>query len=192
MVYLSCPAPSGFPAISPADAFNPAYDEFTTTNSLGEYTFSGLVAGTYTVMELVPNNYSVATPTRDGNADHGTTGRTHRDVESASSCSRVCRHAHGGLGSLSRHGHRSLDSGQFWTFQTFDDDQSSLDFNTWGVQATELPVSNFTSDNSTPVADDNGTPDVEQYDIPVTLSTSTTLVTSAQSADDYRVDPRTE
>ena len=62
VVYLSSPVPSGFPTISPNNAFNPSYDEFVTTNSLGQYTFSGLAAGTYTVRELVPNNYTVGTP----------------------------------------------------------------------------------------------------------------------------------
>ena len=38
--------------------------------------------------------------------------------------------------------------GVFWTFQSFDDDQSANDFNTWGVQATELAVTNFTADTS--------------------------------------------
>ncbi len=55
--------------------------------------------------------------------------------------------------------------GVFWTFQAFDDDQSALDFNTWGVQATQLAVTNFTSDTS------NQGP--EAFDIPVTLTATT-------------------
>ena len=59
--------------------------------------------------------------------------------------------------------------GVFWTFQSFDDDQSAADFNTWGVQATELPVTNFTSDTVYQ--------NLQNEPINVTLSESEALLT---------------
>ncbi len=43
--------------------FNPSANIFTTTNASGQYSFTELPAGTYTVRELIPSNELVTSPT---------------------------------------------------------------------------------------------------------------------------------
>ena len=134
VVYL---VESGLPVTG---AFNPSINPFTTTNANGQYTFSGLAAGSYTVMELIPADIEVTSPTNDSsgpiNVAEGqqVTGINFTNLRATE------------WGAYSATAIDPSNPGVFWTFQSFTDDQSSGDFNTWAVQATELAVTNFTSD----------------------------------------------
>ena len=126
------------------------------------YSFTGLAGGTYTVRELIPSNELVTSPA-------ATRRRSTLDRRPA-----VDRELHGhAVGRLGRYSATAIDPnnpGVFWTFQGFDDDQAAIDFNTWGVQATQLAVTNFTTSNDTGV-------NPETFNIPVTLTDTSSVLT---------------
>ena len=149
--------------------FNPSANIFTTTNASGQYSFTELPAGTYTVRELIPSNELVTSPT--GNSQTVTlTQAAQSTVSFANTLSAV-------WGAYSATVIDPNNLGVFWTFQSFDDDQSANDFNTWGVQATQLAVTNFTSD-FTSATGPTSTVNAQVYNIPVTLTASWNVVSS--------------
>ena len=130
------------PLVTPSGTFDPAINIFTTTNASGAYSFSGLAAGTtYTVRELVPQNYDVTTPTGDSIAETPTEGQQITGANFKNKPSVLS-------GAYRATAVDPTNPGAFWTFQAFDDDQATNDFSTWGVQATSLAVTNYTADDS--------------------------------------------
>jgi Calx-beta domain/FG-GAP-like repeat/Carboxypeptidase regulatory-like domain len=151
--------------------FNPSVNLFTTTNASGNYSFTGLPAGTYTVRELIPSNELVTAPT--GNT------QTVPLTQAQSSTVNFTNALSAVWGAYSATALDPNNPGVFWTFQGFDDDQSGIDFNTWGVQATQLAVTNFTTGS------DNGV-NPETFNIPVTLTDSSTVLTRTGGIDVVR------
>ncbi len=135
-------------SVTPNNAFNPSINVFTTTDANGNYSFTGLPAGSYTVRELIPSDaYVVTSPSTDLVS---VTALTQGEQATPTTIPTLAfKDAFTAIwGAYSATVIDPSNVGVFWTFQSFDDDQSANDFNTWGVQATELAVTNFTADTS--------------------------------------------